>query len=410
MCITTEESNPKQKQCIYFSRGSCNKGENCPFLHSTTESTSSLQQKLESLDLHGDSSKSKKTLCAAWAYGTCQFGARCRHIHPIRKPLFKEVLEHKMSTSEIPDMNDGIMHTKPDLPGLPDLPTNGKCRIMGDYVIYFLPFWKDFEGKYFFKKIQLFRLNKQKGMYKLVFSYRKENFHITTAAASNGYLVCSRIPYDASVLQIMREAKALAKRNEILQKKESHLQSKVVQQIEKNKSLYNANKNLSSSMKKQKKRIDNLESTQVNLQEKLSRRSSHNKPTTGPSVNKRSKSSFKQEGERKTKYKSTTINLNVTVNITQKTRLTNLQKNVFANFRDLDPIDIFVYHPIEKTMVHVLEYHKPADHVHLEKNMVTLYDMPSQQSHVFCIEMSSSNISAYDFVEPLRPSTLCDYF
>jgi FtsZ-binding cell division protein ZapB len=266
-------------------------------------------------------------------------------------------------------MNDGIYTTTPPFAGLPPLVENGKCRVMGNYVIYFIPFYIPFDGEYLYKKIRLFRFNPSKQVFKLVFSYRYEGFHITTAAATNGYLVCSRLPYDAEVLKLMTTAKKLAKENQFIKQSRSKLQKEVSSLKKKNRSLTVSNLAQRTQISNQNEHIRNL-NTQI-----------------ASNRNKRERPNRNDSGY-----------------------VASLQNRVLKNIRDRDPVDIFVYHPEQKVMVHVLEYHKPADHVHLDGNILTLYDKPSGRSHIFELTMKTSTVSDYDLSEPLRPSSLCDAF
>lgn len=318
--------------------------------------------------------------CANWAYGKCTFGDKCRFEHPIRRPDLAEVLEYQESHSTPPDTMDGIQFQTPDLPGLPNLVANGMCRVMGDYVIYFIPFYIPFEGKYFYKKLVLFRLNKRENRYKQVFSHRMENFHFTTAAATNGFFVCSRLPYDANVLKLMCQAKKLDKEKKKVQQAQARSQEKITRLQTRNETLQN--------------RVDQ-QSTQ------LSRAYANNRQQQQYFTNKisqvRSQNTSLQRHNQSLRRDNTA-------------KRQQLQSAIFANFRRMDPVDVFVFHPKQKTMAHVVEYHKPADHVHLQKNILTLYDEPSGRSHSFKIVLHSGSIASYDVTEPLRPSALCSEF
>jgi hypothetical protein len=283
-----------------------------------------------------------KAVCAWYLTGNCKKGDNCPFQHPPPTPELKDILEYQASSSVKPNVEDGMYYRtlNPNLPGLPELPPNGKCRIMNDQslVIYFIPFFKPIDGIVYFKKIRLFRFNKQKNEYKLVYSYTKQGFHITTAAASNGYLVCSRLPYDQAVLQLMAEAKILKKRDEI-----------------------------------QKKQIDKLKNQNQNLQKKGAR-------ITG-------------------EYRRQTL-----------TSVTWLERTIMDNFRIADPIDLFVFNPKDKVFQHVLEYHKPADHVDLKGRTLGLWDKKTNKYHTFHIQILTEDVKKYDLKKPVEPERLCDVF
>jgi len=294
-----------------------------------------------------------------WSVGKCKKGETCEYQHPPKKPILEDILDHKSSIKATPDENEGIKFTTPE--GLPSLPPNGKCRVMegGDLVIYFIPFFKPIDNITYYKKIRLFRYNKNKKEYKLVFSYTRKDFHITTATASNGYLVCSRLPYDQSVLKMMAEAKRLRNKNEKLEKKLKQNDEKFCKQIAE---LKNKNRYLSDEVT-------------------------------------RSNSELRMEREQ-SKARDVANNNNVA----------RLESIIRDNIRARDPVDIFVFDPTIKCHVHVLEYHKPADHVDLKGRTLALYDKKSGLTHTFEITMQTKNAKGFNLDEPLQPKQLCPDF
>jgi hypothetical protein len=199
----------------------------------------------------------KQEPCMYWLAGKCKFGENCSYLHPLRVPNLGEILKYKESKSFTPNVEEGISYSAPASPGLPALPPNGKCRVCdnNELIIYFIPFYKPIDGVVYFKKIRLYRFNKNKGEYKLVFNYNKQGFHITTASASNGYLVLSRLPYDDAVLKMMEEAKRLKSQNQKLQqvikkKDELHARQKA--------NLRAKNRDLSDNLKRKNQYIDSL--------------------------------------------------------------------------------------------------------------------------------------------------------
>jgi len=262
----------------------------------------------------------KKEICQHFLQGICKYGNNCKKQHP-KKPELGDILTYVSSTRQRVDEEDGISLSEPNLPGLPALPPNGKCRIMGPLVIYFIPFYKPYNGIIYYKKIRLYRYNKTKQTFKLVFSYTKQGFHITTAAASSGYLVCSRLPFDPAVLQFMELAQKLKRENAQMKQRDE----------------------------RQKKEIADL-------------------------------------------------------------KLETLQNRIFSNIRMADPVDLFVYDPLIKAHVQVLEYHKPADHVSLEGRTLHLWDKKTGLNHTFYIEMKTENVTNYNLDVPLQPPKLCNVF
>jgi hypothetical protein len=293
--------------------------------------------------------------CFYWTTeGYCKNGNNCLFKHPLKKLELEDILKYEKSPLQNPNQNDGIFTKRPDLPGLPDLPPNGKCRVTSDQglIIYFIPFYKPIDGIVYYKKIRLYRLNKSKGIYKLVFSYTKLGFHITTAAASNGYLVCSRLPYDEAVLKLMEEAKKLKNQNTQWQlKDEKHM-----------------------------KEIEKLKKKNRYLSDKVKR-----KPVSE-------------------------LRVNVGIRVEQDLRLEILNKRVLDNIRLADPVDLFVYDPLIKAHVHVLEYHKPADHVSLKGRTLQLWDKQTGKNHTFFIVMKTDNVIKFNLDDPLQPKKLCDVF
>jgi hypothetical protein len=286
--------------------------------------------------------------CVFWLAGSCKNGENCPFQHPPKKPILKNILKYQTSTKEKPNVEVGISYTTPTLPGLPVLPQNGKCRILKDnLVIYFIPFFKPIDGNVYFKKIRLFRFNIKKGEYKLVFSYTKQGFHITTAAASNGYLVCSRLPFHPDVLQFMEEAKKQKRQN--AQKDE-----------------------------RQKKEIADLKAQNRHLSDKARR--------------------------------IPVSELRVNVQVEQSNLLETLQNRIYSNIRLADPVDLFVYDPLIKAHVQVLEYHKPADHVSLDGRTLHLWDKKTGLNHTFSIAMKTENVTNYNLDVPLQPTKLCNEF
>jgi hypothetical protein len=184
-------------------------------------------------------------------------------------------------------------------------------------------------------------------MYKLVFSYTKQGFHITTAAASNGYLVCSRLPFDPDVLQFMEEAKKQKRQN--AQKDE-----------------------------RQKKEIADLKAQNRHLSDKARR--------------------------------IPVSELRVNVQVEQSNLLETLQNRIYSNIRLADPVDLFVYDPLIKAHVQVLEYHKPADHVSLDGRTLHLWDKKTGLNHTFSIAMKTENVTNYNLDVPLQPTKLCNEF
>jgi hypothetical protein len=301
--------------------------------------------------------------CVFWLAGSCKNGENCPFQHPPKKPILKNILKYQTSTKEKPNVEVGISYTTPTLPGLPVLPQNGKCRILKDnLVIYFIPFFKPIDGNVYFKKIILFRF--YKGEYKLVFSYTKQGFHFTTAAATHDYLVCSRLPYDVAILKMMEEAKKMRKQNEFLKKKDER-QTKQI------------------SREKAKNRV---------LSDKLAR-----KPVSSLRIDARIKIEQNNIGIQR-------------IDQFQYQRLNQLQFRIMDNFRTADPIDLFVFDPVIKTLIHVLEYHKPADHVNLEGRVLGLWDQKTGLYHSFQIKMITNDVPKYDLDEPLQPKQLCDVF
>jgi len=299
--------------------------------------------------------------CVFWVtLGKCKHGSNCPYQHPPRKPNLKEILKHMSSVLKEPNIENGISYTVPPYPGLPDLPTNGICRIMQceELVIYFIPFYRPIDGVVYFKKIRLFRFNQKMKEFKLVFSYTKQGFHITSAAASSGYLVCSRLPYDVAVLKLMEESNRLKKQSEKMRRKNE----KDTQQIAK------------------------LKSKNGYLSNKLNR-----KPISVLREEARSnRKGFQVE------FKSQ--------------KLERLGNTIKDNFRNADPVDLFVFDPVIKCHIQVLEYHKPADYVDLNGKTLHLWDKNTGLYHSFFIKMGTNQVSNYDLDEPLKPDKLCAQF
>jgi hypothetical protein len=287
----------------------------------------------------------------------CKFGENCTYMHPPRVPSLAEIIEYKESNSFTPNVEDGIYQIAPSLPGLPALPPNGKCRVCNDneLIIYFIPFYKPIDGIVYFKKIRLYRFNKNKGAHKLVFNYNKQGFHITTAAASNGYLVLSRLPYDAAVLKMMEEAKRLKVQNEKLQQ---------------------ANK-----------KKDEIHARQMAKLRERNRDFSKRKPVSTIRV--------------ETQLRIQSMN---------NTYIDSLNRRIFDNFRTADPVDVFVYDSALKIHVHVLEYHKPADFVDLDGKTLYLWDKKSGLYHKFYLKLETNRVSVFQLDDPIQPKQLCDVF
>lgn len=278
-----------------------------------------------------------------------------------KKPNLSDILEYQYSDYITPNVEDGISYTRPDYPGLPQLPQNGKCRIMNDsdLIIYFIPFFKPIDGVVYFKKIRLFRFNRNKKQYVLVFNYNKQGFHITSAAASNGYLVCSRLPYDAAILRIMEEAKRLKKSEEKLQhvmkKKDENHARRMAQLRQKNRDL-------------------------------------------SDEIRRRPVSVLRVEAK-------------IRVQTKRNNRLESLIVQEMVNIRNADPVDLFVYDSELRAHVHVLEYHKPADHVDLQgKTLYLLENKTTGKYHSFKINLLTENVSKFQLDDPIQPKQLCDVF
>jgi len=270
--------------------------------------------------------------------------------------LLEEILEHKSSIKSTPHLADGVAMVAPNLPGLPPLPPNGKCRVMEGFVIYFIPFFKPIDGVSYYKRILLFRLNSAKKTYKLVFSYTRKDFHITSASASNGYLVCSRLPYDANVLKIMEEAKKLKQK------------------------LWEKDENM-------RKQLTKLKSKNRYLSDRVAKAKQSALPRPYSAI-----APFSTNG---------TFSTN---------KLARLELKVHDSIRSRDPVDLFAFDPERKTLVHVLEYHKPADHVNLQKRTLELWDKNSNTIHIFGITLLTKDVARFDFDDPLQPKKLCEEF
>jgi len=283
---------------------------------------------------------------------------RIDYEHPPKIPNLEEILKYKESKSLSPNVEEGIYFVAPTDPGLPALPPNGKCRVMhnNELIIYFIPFYKPIDGIVYFKKIRLYRFNKNKREYKLVFNYNKQGFHITSAAASNGYLVCSRLPYEVAVLKMMEEANRLKKQNQKLQegmKKKDAIHARQMARLREK------NRDLSDKLKR--------------------------KPVS-------------------------TLRVETQIRIQTTNRLETLNMTIRDNFRSADPVDLFVYDSALKFHVHVLEYHKPADFVDLHGKTLSLWDMKSGLYHIFYLKLETYHVSKYQLDEPIKPKQLCDKF
>jgi len=372
-------SDQPKKECTFYLKGTCTKGTNCKFYHSGTQVGPSIET--SNSDSKEVKLSTKTEPCAFWSVGKCKKGDLCAFLHPPRKPILDDILEHKSSIKATPDINEGITDQTPSLPGLPPLPPNGKCRVMLEegLVIYFIPFFKPIGGIVYYKKIRLFRFNKQKQIYKLVFAYTRKDFHITTASASNGFLVCSRLPYDASVLKMMEEAKNLRNKNEKLSNKLKKKDSDITKLKKKNR--YLSDKIIEAKEQNRKLEINNniLRQQSLERQQALERQQDLER---------------QQTWERQQALQ----------------RQQTLENQIFANIRSRDPVDIFVYDPVKKAHVHVLEYHKPADHVHLEGKILNLWDKKSELMHTFEITMLTKDVNKFDLDDPLQPKSLCKYF
>jgi len=119
---------------------------------------------------------------------------------------------------------------------------------------------------------------------------------------------------------------------------------------------------------------------------------------------KRKSVSLQREEARFTMKKNTTI----TVKKSQKSEWR--QNKIKDNFRARDPVDLFVFDPVIKVHVQVLEYHKPADYVDLNGRNLYLWDKMTGLYHSFYIKMGTYQVSNYDVDEPLKPDRLCDHF
>jgi hypothetical protein len=336
-------------------------------------------------------SSKKDIVCVWYLANKCRNGENCDYQHPLKTSELKEILNYQESSSIRPNVEDGMYYRTPNLPGLPELPPNGKCRIMNDksLVIYFIPFFKPIDGIVYFKKVRLYRLNKQKNQYTLVFSYTKQNFHITTAAASNGYLVCSRLPYDPAVLKFMEEANKLQEQAEIQQN-----------QIAK---LKNQNQNLQKKDEFQKNQIAQLKNQNQNLQKKGQIQKKQNDKL------KNQNRDLQKKGER------ITVAYSTSQTITYGNPLLNqFQMKIRDNFRTADPIDLFVYNPNHDkddiSFKHVLEYHKPADHVDLNGRTLGLWDEKTRAYHTFHIQILTEDVKKYNLDKPVIPEKLCEVF
>jgi len=342
------------------------KNDNCKYYHAPTKIETELVTFLESDNEKHEITRvqpidltKKEKICMFWVVGTCKYGADCQYQHPPKKPNLTDILEHCYSTTKNAlNIEDYICYTTPDL-RLPELPLNGMCRMMPDkeLAIYFIPFYKPIDGIVYYKKIRLFRYNKKKEEFKLVFSYTKQGFHITSAAASNGYLVCSRLPYDIAVFKMMEEAKKLKKQNENLQEKIRLKDERLTKQISQ---LKTKNRYLSNNFNR--------------------------KPVSSLRAN---------------------ANFNMVV---KHKKLELLEFSIRDKFRSADPVDLFVYDPVIKTHIQVLEYHKPADYVDLNGKILHLWDKKTGRLHTFSVKMGTNQVSNYDFDEPLKPEKLCDEF
>eukprot|EP01133_Synstelium_polycarpum_P010574 gene10574-12301_t len=238
-------------------------------------------------------------------------------------PTLKEVLSHKSSLRGAPNLDEGIVIIAPHLPGLPPIPQNGKCRLMPcGLVIYFIPFFRPIDGVVYFKKIILFRFNRKQDKYVPTIKYSKKDFHITSAAASNGFLVLSRLPYDLDTLVLLENYKKVSKAKDEVDSE--------IQQLK---------------MMVQTLKIQNEER--------------------------------RMQNERKVEE---------------------------------DPVDILIYDPELMQHVHVLEYHKPADHVNISGKTVELYDKETKMIHTFDIVLQTKDMSKFDFSDPLKPKQLCPQF
>ena len=95
---------------------------------------------------------------------------------------------------------------------------------------------------------------------------------------------------------------------------------------------------------------------------------------------------------------------------TSSFRIQRLETSIFENIRTRDPVDLFVFDPELKVHVHVLEYHKPADHVDLKGKTLKLWDKKSALSHTFDIKLNTKDVATLDFDDPLQPKQLCEQF
>jgi len=87
-----------------------------------------------------------------------------------------------------------------------------------------------------------------------------------------------------------------------------------------------------------------------------------------------------------------------------------LSKTIFDDFRTRDPVDLFVFDPVINAHVHVLEYHKPADHVDLKGRVLRLWDKKTGYCHIFNINMHTKDVCKYDVDKPIQPEQLCEFF
>lgn len=345
---------PQSNECKFGA--SCNR-KNCWYSHAKDPRATPYIKEINNKKIERKQTPLPRSIneeCRWWRSGQCTKGDQCPYVHPPLIPNLSDILEHQNSYYGTPNVEDGISYTAPSYPGLPQLPPNGKCRIMNgsDLIIYFIPFFELIDGKPYYKKIRLYRFNKNKGHYVLVFNYNKHGFHITTAAASNGYLVCSRLPYDENVLKLMEQLKLS---HQVIKMKDETHQRQMAQLRQKNRDL---------SEKIRRKPVSTLR-VEVQIRDENASRS----------------------------------------NIVDK-----LIKKQLDTIRNADPVDLFVYDSVLGAHVHVLEYHKPSDHVHLQGKKLYLWDEKNGKTHYFKINLLTENVFKFQLDDPIQPKRLCDQF
>eukprot|EP01103_Thecamoeba_quadrilineata_P010725 TRINITY_DN2396_c0_g1_i3.p1 TRINITY_DN2396_c0_g1~~TRINITY_DN2396_c0_g1_i3.p1 ORF type:complete len:318 (-),score=65.12 TRINITY_DN2396_c0_g1_i3:606-1559(-) len=233
--LETNHSIQNPVICKYFAKGECTR-INCQSSHSklkvddkTEVTTQKVTDTTKPLPFQKPAApdeglkpvdKKKDKICMFWlSNGYCKLQNSCLYQHPPpkpQKPTLGDILIHQSSTRQYPNKSYTLPLTSA---GLHPLPTNGKREVTANagYVIDFIPYFKPISGIIYYKSLLLFRFIEKKNTYKLIFKYSKKDFHFTTASASNGYFVCSRLPYEPDVLRMMEENRKLRDQKEKLQ-------------------------------------------------------------------------------------------------------------------------------------------------------------------------------------------------